>query len=124
MRLSYADVLYYRDFWLWGAFAGQALAENGETVLGGGTTQNLLSNMAYDLEDATNSERSVQEIVAMNENAVVEIRTEQVSTDNWMSQYITEGAGSGVIISENGYIVTNNHVIEDASKITVRLKKR
>lgn len=105
-----------------GAFAGQALAENGETVLGGGTTQNLLSNMAYDLEDATNSERSVQEIVAMNENAVVEIRTEQVSTDNWMSQYITEGAGSGVIISENGYIVTNNHVIEDASKITVRLK--
>jgi Do/DeqQ family serine protease len=30
-----------------------------------------------------------------------------------------EGAGSGVIYTENGYIVTNNHVIEGASEITV-----
>ncbi len=29
--------------------------------------------------------------------------------------------GSGVIISEDGYIVTNNHVIEDASKLRVKL---
>ena len=32
-----------------------------------------------------------------------------------------EGSGSGVIIAANGYIVTNNHVIEKASKITVVL---
>ncbi|MFN5910957.1 MAG: Do family serine endopeptidase [Bacteroidota bacterium] len=31
------------------------------------------------------------------------------------------GAGSGVIISSEGYIVTNNHVIEDASEIEVIL---
>ncbi len=30
-----------------------------------------------------------------------------------------EGSGSGVIISPNGYIVTNNHVIEDATEIKV-----
>lgn len=29
------------------------------------------------------------------------------------------GAGSGVIISEDGYVVTNNHVIQQASEITV-----
>ena len=32
-----------------------------------------------------------------------------------------EGAGSGVIVSSEGYIVTNNHVIEDASEIEVTL---
>jgi len=31
------------------------------------------------------------------------------------------GTGSGVIISEDGYIVTNNHVIQDATKIEITL---
>ena len=33
----------------------------------------------------------------------------------------SEGSGSGIIISSDGYIVTNNHVIEGASKVTVTL---
>jgi S1-C subfamily serine protease len=32
-----------------------------------------------------------------------------------------EGTGSGVIYREDGYIITNNHVIQDAQEITVRL---
>lgn len=32
-----------------------------------------------------------------------------------------EGSGSGIIISDEGYIVTNNHVIEGATKVTVTL---
>ena len=31
------------------------------------------------------------------------------------------GEGSGVIVDENGYIITNNHVVEDADRIRVRL---
>jgi Do/DeqQ family serine protease len=34
------------------------------------------------------------------------------------------GSGSGVIISEDGYIATNNHVVEDASEIQVILTDR
>ncbi len=34
------------------------------------------------------------------------------------------GTGSGVIISEDGYIVTNNHVIKDASAIEITLNNR
>jgi Do/DeqQ family serine protease len=38
--------------------------------------------------------------------------------------YIQEGSGSGVIISDNGYIVTNNHVIKNADKIQVTLNDK
>lgn len=74
------------------------------------------------VELSTDSDLTVEEIAALNANSVVEIKTESVATDNWMQQYVTEGAGSGVIISADGYIVTNNHVIEGSNKITVTLK--
>lgn len=34
------------------------------------------------------------------------------------------GSGSGIIISEDGYIITNNHVVENASKVTVGLSDK
>ena len=37
------------------------------------------------------------------------------------SSYTEESLGSGVIISKNGYIITNNHVINGATKIYVKL---
>ena len=73
----------------------------------------------YTLEDATGSNKTGQEITKEARPSVVEIKTESVSSDSWIQQYVTQGAGSGVIITSDGYIVTNNHVIEGASKITV-----
>ena len=67
-------------------------------------------------------DNKISDIVPGIANSVVEISTESVSTGITMRQYISEGAGSGVIVTVDGYIVTNNHVIEDANKITVRLR--
>lgn len=92
------------------------------TNMGITSTTKRVSATNYSLAKATGSEKSIEEIIAMNENAVVEIRTETVATDFWLQNYITEGAGSGVIIDTKGYIITNNHVIENANKITVTLK--
>lgn len=55
------------------------------------------------------------------ENSVVEIRTEQLVTSSWLQQYVSEGAGSGVVYSSDGYIVTNNHVIDGATNINVTM---
>lgn len=74
------------------------------------------------LEQATGSKLTIQQIISLTANAVVEIRTEKVATDSWMSQYVTQGAGSGVIIASDGYIMTNQHVIQGANKINVTLK--
>ncbi|MGZ3921882.1 MAG: Do family serine endopeptidase, partial [Bacteroidia bacterium] len=72
-------------------------------------------------------------------NAVVHIKTtsEQVSNLNYdpfaewfygpqkrQQNYSMEGSGSGVIISDDGYIVTNNHVVTGADKIEVVLNDR
>lgn len=72
-------------------------------------------------------------------NAVVHIKTisEQVNNLNYdpfaewffgpqkrQQNFIQQGSGSGVIISDDGYIVTNNHVIAGADKIEVILNDR
>ena len=78
-----------------------------------------VSKNGYKLEDATGSKMTVQEVTNKTKDSVVEIKTESVSADAWMQQYVTEGAGSGVVMTADGYIMTNNHVIDGASKITV-----
>jgi len=40
------------------------------------------------------------------------------------NEYPVQAAGSGVIIASDGYIITNNHVVEDAEKITVTLNDK
>jgi len=60
-------------------------------------------------------------VVAKVKPSVVAINTEVVTYDIFNRPLTQEGAGSGWIIDEDGYIVTNNHVIEGAESITVTL---
>lgn len=65
------------------------------------------------LQNATGSKLTIAEINNKNADSVVEIMTTVGGT--------SEGAGSGVIVKSNGYIVTNYHVIDGATTIAVRL---
>ena len=60
-------------------------------------------------------------IIAEIMPSVVAVTTEMVVT-SFFDQYIQSGAGSGVIIDAvEGYIVTNNHVVDGARSIQVEL---
>lgn len=73
---------------------------------------------------SSTSALTTTQIVQKAADSVVEITTESVATSNFSQQYIQSGAGSGVIIAKEGYIVTNYHVVEGATNITVTLRDK
>ena len=73
------------------------------------------------LTSAGQAYSTVSEVYYAIADSVVEIRTETVQNSFWMGEYVSTGAGSGVIIDKSGIIVTNHHVIEGANNVTVTL---
>jgi S1-C subfamily serine protease len=53
--------------------------------------------------------------------SVVNIASVRMMQDQLFRVFPVEGVGSGVIIDERGYILTNNHVIDDAERLKVTL---
>ena len=64
---------------------------------------------------------SIADVVRDVRPAVVSVMTEMVGYDLFNQAYTQEAAGSGIILDSAGYIVTNNHVVEDAQEIQVEL---
>lgn len=84
----------------------------------------VVHQITADTASATENlvDKSTSQITEDVADAVVEITTELMTTNSFYGQQISQGAGSGVIISQDGYIITNNHVIDNATKITVTLR--
>lgn len=51
--------------------------------------------------------------------SVVNVETKSTSYSWFGRRVVSSGAGTGVIISEDGYILTNNHVIEGADEVSI-----
>ncbi|MEJ2738587.1 MAG: trypsin-like peptidase domain-containing protein [Dehalococcoidia bacterium] len=64
---------------------------------------------------------SIADVVEQVFPSVVTITTEVVTLDIFQMPRTQSGAGSGWIFREDGIIVTNNHVVEGAEKVTVEL---
>lgn len=66
---------------------------------------------------------TVQQIASVVSPSVVAITTEQMSSSQtWFGgYYVQSGAGSGVIISQDGYILTCAHVVSGATSVKVQL---
>ncbi len=73
----------------------------------------------------TGSGMSVSEVAARCKDSVVAINinvTKTVEGFGYTQEYEGVSSGSGVVISEDGYIVTNNHVIENGKDPTVIMR--
>lgn len=111
-----------------GGFLGSMLADNSIATSANEETnskkdENSKSSLTINKTEGTEvAATTTQEVAEKASESVVEITTETVVTSQFMQQYVSQGAGSGVIISDDGYIITNNHVISGANNIKVTLK--
>ncbi len=106
---------------LGGGFIGAKLS-GGKTVVQTEDGKVVFQEIERTTDNSSQASFAVEDVAAAVSDSVVEITTEIVSTNSFLGQYISQGAGSGVIFTTDGYIVTNHHVIDGATKINVTLK--
>lgn len=89
------------------------------SLISGDFSSNKQSVMYQSVEMENVETSDVKAVAKKCSPSVVEIMTESVSTHSFFSNAISSGAGSGVILTKDGYIVTNHHVIDGANKVKV-----
>lgn len=102
------------------------LTRNTTTAGAGGTSQTTTiqqgkrDNVTININEIeTGKLMSAAEVYAKNVNSTVGIQTSITSTNLWGQQTTSAASGSGFILTADGYIVTNYHVIQSADSVTV-----
>lgn len=85
------------------------------------TTSIFHSNNSVSNNAATFAEGSISEIANSVSKSVVSIITNTSTTGSFFTGQVSQAAGTGFIISSDGYIATNKHVVANATKIGVIL---
>lgn len=98
-----------------GLTAANRLSGNSTTLYQGSRTPTVVSVAQV----TGKTELTAPQIYSTYVGSTVGITTEIVTTNYWGQPVSAAAAGSGFVISSDGYILTNNHVIDGASKIKV-----
>ena len=109
-----------------GGFVGARVGNTGGKVVIQQVAPSSNSTSDSDSASAVNagSSMTTSQVSEMVSPSVVVITTEQVVYSQWSwygQNQVESGAGSGVIISSDGYILTCAHVVSGASNITVTI---
>ena len=108
------------------ATTGYVLYEDEINSVKGAVERKILGNsdVSFEFQQLTDGDRTPMTTVDIATNVgptVVGISTSVEYMSFFGQVYEQEGSGSGIIVSSDGYIVTNNHVIENAKNISVTL---
>ncbi len=137
-------IIFSFGFGLVGSYVGNEIFADTETPVTGQETEQTEQNQSDSADkggsvivvdrviehvttSSDGSEMTYSDVEAAVGDAVVAISTEYKSVGMWQ-EYVTSGAGSGVIMSSEGHIITNYHVVAAsdgksyADVIKVRLK--
>ena len=112
-----------------GGFVGAKFGGSGKVVIqqvAPSSTADSASGSDSSITAASSSGSSLttEQVADLVSPSVVVITTEQVVYSQWSwygQNQVESGAGSGVIISSDGYILTCAHVVDGASTITVTI---
>ena len=96
--------------------AAETAAQSTSVILEGKRESSVIQTVAID----TSKQMTAAEVYAANVGSTVGITT-SITTNYWGYQTTSAASGSGFIISDDGYILTNYHVIESSDSITVAL---